>query len=127
MNNQDLSFYNNILDKEAMRMFSKAYHAALRRATKKEIKFEISLEDIIEKFISQKGKCFYSNEPMLIKKENKNILHDPYKMTIDCIDSNIGYVKENVVWCLYCVNSFKQKMSPSEIIKISRNIVKNNE
>jgi hypothetical protein len=48
-------------------------------------------------------------------------------MTLDCKKSELGYRKDNIVWCIYCVNSFKQKMEKEEIINICKNIVKHNE
>jgi len=120
-------FWNNIIDKKALSMFQKAHRAANRRAAKKHLPFEISLDDIIHQFISQSGRCFYSGLEMNISKTNKAVLHDPYKMTLDCKKSELGYRKDNIVWCIYCVNSFKQKMEKEEIINICKNIVKHNE
>ncbi len=121
------AFWNNLIDKKALSMFQKAHRAANRRAAKKNLPFEISIDDIIHQFISQDGRCFYSGLEMNISKANKSILHDPYKMTLDCKKSELGYKKENIVWCIYCVNSFIQKMEKEEIINICKNIVKHNE
>jgi hypothetical protein len=121
------TFWNGLVDKKAMSMFQKAYRAAHRRAVKKHLPFEISLDDIIHQFVFQGGKCFYSGMDLKIMKSNQKILHDPYKMTLDCKKSEFGYVKDNVVWCLYCINSFKQKMDKEEVINICFNIMKYNE
>lgn len=120
-------FWNKLVDKKALLMFQKAYRAANRRATKKGLTFEITPDDIIKQYVDQSGRCFYSNLEMRISKENDGILHDPYKMTLDCKDPSLGYKKENIVWCIYCVNSFKQRMSKEEVINICYNIIKNNE
>jgi hypothetical protein len=122
------TFWNSFLDKKAMLMFQKAHRAACRRAVKKHLPFEISLDDIIHQYVSQSGRCFYSNLEMnIIKNDKKDVLHDPYKMTLDCKDSGLGYTKDNIVWCIYCVNSFKQKMEKEELINICYNIMKHNE
>ena len=120
-------FWNKIVDKKALLMFQKAYRAANRRATKKGLTFEITPDDIIKQYVDQSGRCFYSNLEMRISKENDGILHDPYKMTLDCKDPSLGYKKENIVWCIYCVNSFKQRMSKEEVINICYNIIRYNE
>jgi hypothetical protein len=122
-----MTFWNNIIDKKALSMFQKAHRAANRRAIKKHLPFEISLDDIIHQFISQDGKCFYSGMEMNVSKKNKNVLHDPYKMTLDCKLAGLGYKKENIVWCIYCINSFKQKMEREELINICNHIIKHNE
>jgi len=121
------NFWSKIIDKKSMSMFQKAYHAANRRSIKKKLPFEIFIGDIISKYIDQNGKCYYSNLDMRISKEEGGALHDPYKMTLDCKDPELGYVKENIVWCIYCVNSFKQRMQKEEIINICRNILNHNE
>jgi hypothetical protein len=107
--------------------FKKAFCGARRRAKRKHLPFKITLDEMISQFMNQDGRCFYSGLELRIIKNNKDILHDPYKMTLDCRDPSFGYVKENIVWCIYCVNSFKQKMSKEELINICKNIVEYNE
>lgn len=121
------NFWSKIIDKKSMSMFQKAYNAANRRSIKKKLPFEIFIGDIISKYIDQNGKCYYSNLDMRISKEEGGALHDPYKMTLDCKDPELGYIKENIVWCIYCVNSFKQRMQKEEVINICRNILNHNE
>jgi hypothetical protein len=121
------SFWNELVDKKALSMFQKAYRAANRRALKRGIPFEISVDDIIHQYIDQDGKCFYSNLEMKISKDKGGALHDPYKMTLDCKDPMLGYKKQNIVWCIYCINSFKQRMPKEEVINICYSIIKHNE
>jgi hypothetical protein len=121
------TFWNEFIDKKALSMFQKAHRAANRRALKKNLPFEISLDDIIHQYVFQSGRCFYSGLDMKISKNNEQVLHDPYKMTLDCKQPDLGYVKNNVVWCTYCINSFKQKMEKEELINICYNIIKYNE
>ncbi len=114
---------DSLISSKEKRMFSKAFFAAKRRANKKSIPFKISVKDVFEAFENQGGKCYYSNIKMNIIKKNSNELHDPYKMTIDCIAPKNGYVKGNIVWCLYCINSFKQRMSEKEMMAICHNML----
>lgn len=114
----------NQIDKSSLAMFKKAFNAAKRRSLKKKIPFEISVQDILDIGLVQDGRCFYSNIDMHIVKSSES-LHDPYKMTVDCKDQELGYVKSNIVLCLYCVNSLKQKMSYGEMLSICQKIVAN--
>lgn len=120
-------FWNEFVDKKALSMFQKAYCAANRRAIKKNLPFEITPNDIIAQYVNQSGKCFYSNIEMRISKEKGGVLHDPYKMTLDCKDPSLGYKPQNIVWCIYCINSFKQRMPKEEVINICYNIIRHNE
>lgn len=108
--------------KKEISMFQKALRAAKRRAAKKHLPFGIELSDIISQYSSQSGRCFYSGIDMNISKKSKE-LHDPYKMTLDCKDPTIGYTKDNVVFCIYCINSFKQKMTQLEIKEICKKVI----
>lgn len=111
-------------DKPSMAMFSKAINAARRRATKKDVDFDLLTKDVLDIYRDQNGLCYYSGIEMNVVKRSES-LHDPYKMTIDCKEQGLGYVKENIVLCLYCVNSLKQKMPYSEMLTICQKVVSN--
>ncbi len=99
-------------------MFKDSFRKAKNRAKKKGIPFKITLQSIMKLFEAQGGKCFYSGIKLNIVKENPDQLHDPFKMTLDCIDYKLGYIEDNVVWCAYCVNSMKQKMNIQELVMV---------
>jgi hypothetical protein len=105
-------------------MFGRAIQNARNRANKKDIPFELTKEYIVKLFELQSGKCFYSDIKLNIVKENKDRTHDPFKMSLDCVDPSLGYVEGNVVWCAYCVNALKLKMSKEDMIDVCRHIVK---
>lgn len=107
-------------------MFGKALSNARKRADKRGVSFEIDKEYLFELYESQSGKCYYSGLPLHVVKDGAEKVHDEYKMTLDCIDPKKGYVKDNVVWCSYCVNSFKQNLSKDEMINVCISILKNN-
>jgi hypothetical protein len=105
------------LDNPSM-MFSQAYRRAKSRADNKDIPFDITVDNMVDLFNEQNGKCFYSGMDINIVKTDENRTHDPFKMTLDCIVPESGYVKGNVVWCAYCVNSMKQKMPLEKMLKV---------
>jgi len=107
-------------------MFKKALRAANRRAKKKSIPFDIEYADIVNIFERQDGKCFYSGLKLNIVKADKDNLHDPYKMSLDCLEPKYGYIKTNIVLCLYCINSFKQKMNKNEMMDICSKMLEKN-
>lgn len=105
-------------------MFGRALANSRKRALKKQIDFNLDREYIIELFKDQEGKCYYSGIPLNIVKKSAETIHDPLKMTLDCIDPKKGYTRGNVVWCAYCVNAFKQKMNINQMVDICKKIVK---
>lgn len=105
-------------------MFSEALRKARKRADRREVPFNIDKEYLISLFEGQNGRCYYSGVQLNIVKNKTGVLNDPMKMTLDCIDPSAGYTKGNVVWCAYCVNVFKQKMSVNEMVQICNGIIK---
>lgn len=106
-------------------MFGKALQQAKKRAEKRGTPFDLDKEYLMEIFEKQEGNCFYSGIKMNIVKEDHASLHDPMKMSLDCIEPEKGYIKGNVVWSAYCVNTFKQKMSQKEMLNVCESILNN--
>lgn len=104
-------------------MFGTALKNARKRASKRGMPFNISRDYIVELFKAQSGKCYYSGIDINVVKKDPKMTIDPFKMTLDCIDPKKGYVEENVVWCAYCINSMKQKMTRSDLIKVCKAVV----
>ena len=105
-------------------MFGQAFRRARARAGNKNIPFDLTVDYLIDLFNSQDGQCYYSGIDINIVKENESRVHDPFKMTLDCVDPRAGYVKDNVVWCAYCVNSMKQKMPLKKMLNVCELIYK---
>lgn len=69
----------------------------------------------------QLGKCYYSGIALTGSGRNNNFqLWDC--PSLDRLDPSIGYVKTNVVWCAYCINSFKGSLNEFEFKEIIKNI-----
>lgn len=105
-------------------MFGNAVKSARSRAKKKGLPFNLTREYVINMFNEQGGLCYYSGLTMSIVKSDITKTHDPLKMSLDCVDPEKGYVEGNVVWCAYCVNALKLKMSKDDMVDICRAIVK---
>lgn len=63
----------------------------------------LELDDVINLYKTQNGKCYYSGRELMLEK------HNPQSLSIDRLDSNIGYHKENIVLCCSMVNYMKQE------------------
>lgn len=80
------------------------------RALNKGFGFDIDLDYLKKIYKEQDGKCFYTNIPMII---NGNRSYNT--LSIDRIDSDKGYIKGNIVFCLLCINTFKSNHSINDI------------
>ena len=105
-------------------MFGRAVANARSRAAKKGIPFDLTRDDVMVMFEEQAGRCFYSGIKLNVVKSDAKRTHDPFKMSLDCVNPKLGYVKGNVVWCAYCVNALKLKMSQEDMTNVCRAIVK---
>jgi hypothetical protein len=83
----------------------KIWKSTKRSSKQRGIEFDLSLEDVEKQYEQQNKKCFYSGVEMT---EESGF---PNKVTIDRINSDLGYIKSNIVLCGYIANMMKNKMS----------------
>jgi len=76
-------------------------------AKKRKLDFEINYSFIQKLWETQKGLCYYTKVSMKLTARQKN----PYQVSIDRIDSNLGYTKENTVLCCQAINYMKNDYS----------------
>lgn len=75
--------------------------AAKNRAERDGLEFSLSKEIIEEKLKLQGNKCFISKMPISFETRN------PHSLSIDRIDSNLGYTKENTIIVTKFINICK--------------------
>lgn len=80
------------------------------RAKKKNIPFDLDKDDLYIMLLKQNSKCFYTNMEI---KHNPGC-HQHNSISVDRKDPLNGYTKDNIVLCLFSINSFKGMMSQEE-------------
>lgn len=85
---------------------------------RKKIKIDMDLKYLLNIFELSNGKCCYSGLPMSLSTRNK------YCLSIDRIDSSLGYVKGNVCLCCSCINYMKKDTSKEEFLSLCAAITK---
>lgn len=94
-----------------------------RESVKVRLKFESAIEIdfdyLLDLYNKQKGRCYYTGVKMSLDSHSKNAL------SLERKNPNIGYVKENVVWCSWTVNCMKRDHGEKDFIKLCKLIVKN--
>ncbi len=78
---------------------------AKARAKQKNIEFNLSLIDLLDKWTRQKGLCFYSGTELSTKRGDDNVI------SIDRVNSSKGYVKDNIVLTTWVINIMKMDSS----------------
>lgn len=88
---------------------------AKNRINKKGLEFNITVEDIEKLLIIQNNRCIYSN--IIFNPENTN-----YSMSIDRINSNLGYTIDNVQLICSIINKMKNNLKEEEFLEIIKKI-----
>lgn len=92
---------------------------AKQRANRKRVEFDLTFDDLMEAYKKQGGKCFYSGIEMekVPKRENY------HNLSVDRVESDKGYIKDNIVLCCDSINTMKNSMPVSVFIDICKKIV----
>lgn len=93
------SIYNRLLYK---------LKSSERTAKRKNMPFNISTEYLLLLWKKQNGKCYYTDREMSIKTDQPNVV------SIDRIDSKIGYIEGNICLCCAKINIMKSDLSIEE-------------
>lgn len=87
--------------------FGQMEHTALKtRARSKNLKFDLTPEYIQKKFDDCQGKCTITKLPFSMEIGTKK-KRNPFRPSVDRINSNKGYVKGNIQVILTIVNTMK--------------------
>lgn len=105
---------------------SLTYFARLESAAKRRgHEFKISIKQIWELYEKQKRKCALSGTPIII---DKHFGKRTGKQTasLDRINSDLGYINENIQWVHKDVNIMKMDMPQDKFLEWTKMIAKNN-
>ena len=87
-----------------------------QNALQRNLEFSITIEFISNLFDKQNKKCALSGMEL----DSKN-------MSLDRINSNLGYTKNNVQWLHKKINKLKGKYSDNELIELCRKVSEHND
>jgi hypothetical protein len=93
-------------------LFNSAKHGSKKRG----IIFKITKDDIIRQYERQNGKCYYSGLPISLISKDDNV------MSLDRINSELGYVPNNIVICGWKINKMKSDFSIDKFLKLCKEI-----
>lgn len=92
------------------------FRYTFRNAKKRFKEFNITLDDLVDLWESQKGICPYTHIKLQLP-EYKNIIEDQkIRASLDRIDSSKGYVKGNIQFISTVINYMKNTMSHEETV-----------
>ncbi len=92
---------------------------AKRTAKKQNLIFNLTMEDILNVYQNQNGKCFYTGIEMQLRR------NDDFSLSIDKKDRRLGYTKDNIVLCCWVINFMKNKIPIDSFIILCELVSKN--
>ena len=95
---------------------------AKTRAKQKKIKFDLTKEFVLQLLNEQDNKCAISNLPISFSNTYDGKI-DQYRGSLDRIDSNLGYTKDNVQVVCAQVNIMKHQATTKDLIFWATKIV----
>jgi hypothetical protein len=90
-----------------------------RRIKLREKEVNITLDDLLEIWETQKGICPYTGLLLIHPKDSKNYSM-LYKASLDRIDSSLGYIKGNIQFISVSANFAKGTMSHNEMVNFCK-------
>jgi len=75
---------------------------------------EIEKQDLIDLWYKQKGVCYYTKWKMKLEPSQ------PESVSVERLNSSVGYIKKNIVLCCTVVNSMKSHYSKDLFFKVCK-------
>lgn len=110
-----LNEQNTVSENEKpIRLFNQRAKELKAKSIKNNIVFDLTGEFLEQLFHNQSGLCFYTGEPMVIERGNGTQRNTA---SVDRLVPEKGYIKDNVVFCMYVINRVKTDLSLLELCK----------
>ena len=85
--------------------------------------FNLTTDYLYDLYNQQNGNCFYTNRKMIVGGKHGESYKD--FLSLDRLFPEKGYVKGNVVWCTYFINTMKGQLTYNEFHLLIKDIINN--
>ena len=106
--------------KDLNRLLYERFHGLKDRARKKDIQCNIDLQYLHELWNTQKGLCALSGIPMTYYFDSGRV---PTNVSVDRINSNLGYIKGNLQLVCMAVNQMKSDLTIEQLKYFCKSIL----
>lgn len=106
--------------KDLNRLLYERFHGLKDRARKKDIQCNIDLQYLHELWNTQKGLCALSGIPMTYYFDSGRV---PTNVSVDRINSNLGYIKGNLQLVCMAVNQMKSDLTIEQLKYFRKSIL----
>lgn len=107
------------------RVCYKKWHNIKKSASRRGLWVIVNREEAYDIFVRQKGRCALSGRVITLATTNREWKdRQDNHASLDRIDSNKDYTRDNVQWVLKEVNVSKNNMTDEEYIEVCKAVVK---
>ena len=106
-------------DKSCGKIHHTYYQQLKKAATRRNISFAVSMEDLWNQYQKQEGKCALTGLDLTLT--NSNHLRDQ-TASLDRIDSSKGYTTDNIQWAHKHANKMKMDLQEEDFFRIVKQI-----
>ncbi len=99
------------------------FNRTKKNALKREISFDISIQDVWDLYRSQDGRCALTGVEISLNKRYAARDHTQ-TASLDRIDSNVGYIKNNIQWVDKNINMLKRGVTQEEFIHLCKRVAR---
>jgi deoxycytidylate deaminase len=100
------------------------FNAIFQNAIKRNYEFSVSIEYLLDLFISQDRKCKLTGMKLIFTDDkNPSLTRSKTTASLDRIDSNKGYIEGNVQWVHKDINKMKNNHSTDKFIDYCQSVV----
>lgn len=97
----------------------------IRSWKRRTISSNLTFEYLMKLYELQNGKCYYTNKPLKILHASEWKTNFRESISLDRLDPEKGYVKGNVVYCLYSINTMKGSFTEMNFYNLMKDILYN--
>jgi hypothetical protein len=123
---QKIRSNRNTLYRTQIDLYVRRLLPAIRcRAKEEGLDFDLTKQDLVDIWNLQNGFCYYTNQKLDLQaaKEHKKAPHINFP-SVDKLTPHLGYVRSNIVWCLYGVNRMKNNFSKDQFVQFCKEVIK---
>lgn len=95
-----------------------------KKAIQRDLLFNITLGHLDRLYLKQNGLCYYSGRKLILPSLEKAFTESwsEWNVSVDRLNSNIGYKPRNIVLCTSESNLAKQSLSKNDFIQLCKEI-----
>lgn len=98
------------------------YKCYIKSARERKLEFNLTIQDIVDLFAEQQGVCALTGRKLILPTTSKLYRSNKYTASIDRINNDLGYTKENIQIIHKELNMVKWILSNDDFIKLCKEV-----